>query len=134
MLFYHAPNEADFEQLAALGGIEHHIVSHRHEAEPSPDPVKMAFGARLCSDAVEAPEISKESQVDLVFAADDGRLGSIDVLHTPGHTQGGISCTYRSPHGELYTRYKTGVPLLPSVGQVRPRPKVLVRPRSCRNS
>lgn len=115
VLFYSAPNEADFERIADLGGIEHQILSHRHETDPSPDTVKKAFGTRLCSDALEGPVISKESQVDLTLDAEDSGLESIEVLHTPGHTKGGISCIYRSPHGEVYLF--SGDTMIPVNGQ-----------------
>lgn len=115
VLFYKAPHEADFERITALGGIAHQILSHRHETDPSLDLVKKAFGTRLCSDALEAPEISKESAVDLTFDRADGALGSLEVLHTPGHTDGGISCVYRSPHGEVYLF--SGDTMIPVNGQ-----------------
>jgi len=102
VLFYGAPGEEDFEQISALGGIAHHVLSHRHEACPSPDLVKKAFGALLCSDAEEAPAIREESRVDVTFARTDCALGSVKVIHTPGHTRGGISCVYESPLGETY--------------------------------
>ncbi len=115
VLFYNAPNEDDFERIAELGGIEHQILSHRHETDPSPELVKKAFGTRLCSDAVEALVINKESQVDITFDRADGAFGNVEVLHTPGHTEGGISCVYRSPHGEVYLF--SGDTMIPVNGQ-----------------
>ena len=115
VLFYKAPNEDDFERITGLGGIEYQILSHRHESDPSPDLVKKAFGARLCSDALEGAVISKESQVDITFDHGAGDLGSVEVLHTPGHTEGGISCVYRSPHGGVYLF--SGDTMIPVKGQ-----------------
>jgi len=115
VLFYNAPHADDFASIADLGGIEHQILSHRHEIDPSPDAVKKAFGTRLCSDALEGPVISKESPVDVTFDAGDDSLGSIQVLHTPGHTKGGISCVYRSPHGGVYLF--SGDTMIPVKGQ-----------------
>lgn len=115
VLFYKAPNEADFARIAELGGVEYQVLSHRHETDPSPDLVKKAFGARLCTDALEGPVIDRESRVDIMFDPEGSNLGSVEVLHTPGHTEGGISCIYRSPHGEVYLF--SGDTMIPVNGQ-----------------
>ncbi|MEM7016535.1 MAG: MBL fold metallo-hydrolase [Pseudomonadota bacterium] len=102
VLFYKAPDAATFEQISKLGGIEYQVLSHRHEADPSPEVIRKTFGARLCCDVLESEEIKQTSQVDVVFGPTDEALDDIEIIHTPGHTQGGISCLYKSPHGEVY--------------------------------
>jgi len=102
VLFYQAPGESEFGQIAELGGVDHQILSHRHDADPSPELMKKAFGALIYTDTLESPAVSEVCRVDTAFDNTDGSIGNVDVLFTPGHTQGGISCLYTSPSEEVY--------------------------------
>jgi hydroxyacylglutathione hydrolase len=102
ILFYKAPAAADFRQVRDLGGIDIHVLSHRHEADPSPEFVKQEFGARLVCDSTESVAIAESIAVDDIFDEAGGTIGDVEVLHTPGHTSGGLSCLFRSPHGDTY--------------------------------
>ena len=116
VLFYNTMTEPDLVRIAELGGIRHHILSHRHEADQGPwARVKQKFGSELCADALEAAALGDELEADIVFGSNGGRLGDLQVLHTPGHTKGGISCVYPSPHGETYLF--SGDTMLPLNGQ-----------------
>ena len=102
MLFYNTGDEGDLAQIEGLGGIRYQLLTHRDEAAPSLKRIGERFGAVLCCSAPEAPAAGKHAPVDIVFGADDRRLGEIDVLHTPGHTDGSLCFFYRSPHGKAY--------------------------------
>ncbi len=116
VLFYNTMTEADLARIAELGGICHHILSHRHEADQGPwARVKQRFGSELCTDSLEAAALGDEIEADIVFGSSGGWLGDLQVLHTPGHTRGGISCVYPSPHGETYLF--SGDTMLPLNGQ-----------------
>ena len=97
VLFYNAVSEADLEPMAKLGGVAHHVLSHRHEAGQSPLAlVRDRFAPTLYADATEAAAIEGDVDVDVVFKRPADALGDIEVLYTPGHTEGGVSCRHRS--------------------------------------
>lgn len=102
VLFYNTGNEGDLEKIAELGGIQFQLLSHRDEAGPSLNRIKNLFGSKLCCSALEAPIIGKDAQVDVTFQAEDHHLDDIDVIHTPGHTEGSICFFYKSPYGKSY--------------------------------
>ena len=102
VLFYNTGNDGDFEKIAEMGGIQFQLLSHRDESGPSLNRIKDLFGSRLCCSALEAPIIGKDAQVDVTFQAEDHHLDDIDVIHTPGHTEGSICFFYKSPYGKSY--------------------------------
>ena len=103
MLFYNTGDEGDLAQIEGLGGIRYQLLTHRRRsgalAEAHQGTVRLPA---LCCSAPEAPAAGRHAPVDIVFGADDRRLGDIDVLHTPGHTDGSLCFFYRSPHGKSY--------------------------------
>ncbi len=102
VLFYNTGHEGDFEKVAELGGIQFQLLSHRDESGPSLNRIKDLFGSKLCCSALEASIVGNDVRVDVTFQADDHHLGDIDVIHTPGHTQGSICFFYKSPYGKSY--------------------------------
>ena len=102
VLFYNTGNDDNLEQIAELGGIRFQLLSHRDESGPSLNRIKDLFGSTLCCSAVEAPIIGKDAQVDVAFQVDDHHLGDVDIIHTPGHTEGSICFFYKSPYGKSY--------------------------------
>lgn len=102
VLFYNTENEDDFEEMAGLGGVQFQLLSHRDESGPSLNRIKDRFGSRLCCSALEAPIVGRDAPVDLTFQVEDHHLGDIDIIHTPGHTEGSICFFYKSPYGKSY--------------------------------
>ncbi len=102
VLFYNTGNEGDLEKIAELGGIRFQLLSHRDESGLSLNRIKGLFGSRLCCSALEAPIIGNDASVDIIFQAEDHHLGDIDIIHTPGHTEGSICFFYKSPFGKSY--------------------------------
>ena len=102
VLFYNTGNDGDLEQMAELGGIRFQLLSHRDESGPSLNRIKDLFGSKLCCSALEAPVVRKDATVDITFRVEDHHLGDIDIIHTPGHTEGSICFFYKSPYGKSY--------------------------------
>ena len=102
VLFYNTGNEGDLKKIAELGGIQAQLLSHRDESGPSLNRIKDLFGSRLCCSALEAPIVGKDAPVDITFQVSDHQFGNIDIIHTPGHTDGSICFFYKSPHGKSY--------------------------------
>lgn len=102
VLFYNTGDEGDLEKIAALGGIQFQLLSHRDEAGPSLNRIKDRFGSKLCCSALEALIIGNDAPVDITFQSSDHHLGDIEIIHTPGHTDGSICFFYKSPYGKSY--------------------------------
>ena len=67
------------------------------------------------TDGVNNCSYLKISQVEIIFDLANTTLGNIDVLVTPGPTDGGINCLYESPRGEVYLF--SGDTMIPVAGQ-----------------
>ena len=102
VLFYNTGNDGDLEEIAELGGIQFQLLSHRDESGPPLNRIKDLFGSKLCCSALEAPIVGKDTPVDITFQAEDYHLGDIEIIHTPGHTDGSICFFYKSPYGKSY--------------------------------
>ncbi len=94
----------DFDQIADLGGITHHYLTHCHEVHPSLKSVAERFHSRLCAHALVEPYLTDVIQGDVYFNTPQSEfhLGNIEVLNTPGHTNNNLCFRYRSPHGKTY--------------------------------
>ncbi|WP_421841716.1 MBL fold metallo-hydrolase [Mycobacterium sp.] len=102
ILFYNTGNEADLAAIDKLGGIEYQLLSHRDEASPSLARIKERFGNKLGCSALEVPSIGAHTEVDLTLKPGDQQLGDVQVIETPGHTDGSVCFFYTSPHGKSY--------------------------------
>ncbi|MEM9273368.1 MAG: MBL fold metallo-hydrolase [Cyanobacteria bacterium P01_F01_bin.143] len=102
VLFYNTDNEGDLEQIAELGGIEYQLLTHRDESGSSLNRIKDLFDSKLCCSVLEASIISKDAPVDITFGANEHCLDDIQIINTPGHTNGSICFFYKSPYGKIY--------------------------------
>ena len=102
VLFYNTGNDDDLEKIAELGGIQFQLLSHRDESGPSLNRIKDLFSSKLCCSALEAPIVGKDAPVDITFQVEDHHLGDVEIIHTPGHTDGSICFFYKSPYGKSY--------------------------------
>lgn len=102
VLFYNTGDEGDLSHIADRGGVAFQLLTHRDEAGPSQARIRDRFGCKLGCSAIEAPFVAKHGKPDLEFGADDDRMEDIDIVHTPGHTDGSVCFFYRSPHGQSY--------------------------------
>ena len=97
VLFYNTSNESDVKKIQELGGIETQFLSHRHESGKSLMTIKSMFNSKLCASEIEAPhlEVKVEQVVKDRFLHSKG----IEVIPTPGHTNGGLSFFYKPTEG-----------------------------------
>lgn len=117
VLFYNSSHAEDHQHIRELGGISHQYLSHRDEAGPPLARIKEMFGSKLACHKLEVPAISRSCPVDLVFEQRGIHLGDIEVIPTPGHTDGSVCFLYKSPHGKTYLF--TGDTIFPSNGAWR---------------
>jgi glyoxylase-like metal-dependent hydrolase (beta-lactamase superfamily II) len=98
ILLYSSGLRAEYQPMKELGGVAHQYLSHRDEAGPALAEIKALFGSRLWCHRLEEPSISKVAPVDSLF---DKRevVNGIEVIPTPGHTDGSVCFLVRSPHG-----------------------------------
>jgi hydroxyacylglutathione hydrolase len=102
VLFYSTVTDAEHDEIARLGGVEHHYLSHRDEAGPMLAAVGERFGAVLHVAAVEADDAARFRQPGATFSERHVDASGIEVIPTPGHTPG--SACYVVP-GEGGARY-----------------------------
>jgi hypothetical protein len=100
VLFYNTSIAGDLEEISNLGGISFQYLSHRHESGNSLRTVKAMFDPKLCADVLEEPYI--DSVVDVVFSVRQHHSSTIEVIPTPGHTEGGLCFYYESHTGLRY--------------------------------
>ena len=102
ILFYNTGNNGDLREMEELGGIKYQLLTHRDEAAPSLVRIRDRFGSKLGCSVLEVPAVSRHAQADIAFEPKDQHLGDIEIIHTPGHTDGSICFFYKSPHGKSY--------------------------------
>ena len=102
ILFYSSDISGDFAQIESLGGIAFQYLSHRDEAGAPHAEIKRLFGSKLCCHRLEEPAISRYTPVDDLFDERETRFGNIEIIPTPGHTNGSVCFLVRSTHGQTY--------------------------------
>jgi hypothetical protein len=112
VLFYSSGHSDEYQYIQELGGITHQYLSHRDEAGPDLVRIKQVFGSKLCCHRLEERAVSEACPVDLTFQTREIHLGDIEVIPTPGHTDGSTCFLFKSPHGKTYLF--TGDTIFPS--------------------
>ncbi|MDT5153913.1 MAG: hypothetical protein QOI01_5646 [Mycobacterium sp.] len=102
VLFYGPQTDADFDDIASLGGVAHHYLSHRDEAGPMLAEVQRRFGARLHAPAIELLEIGRHAHIDVPLASRHVDGSGIEVIPTPGHSPGSTSYLVPGVNGQSY--------------------------------
>lgn len=102
VLFYSSGHSDEYQQILKLGGIARQYLSHRDEAGAALVHIKETFGSKLCCHKLEEEAISAACPVDLTFEHREFHLGDIEVIPTPGHTEGSACFMVKSPHGNTY--------------------------------
>ena len=101
ILFYSSGLPEEHQHVRELGGITHQYLSHRDEAGPALADIKRLFGSKLCCHRLEEAAVKKFAPVDCKFE-ERVRLGNIEVIPPPGHTNGSVCFLVRSAHGKTY--------------------------------
>ena len=102
VLIYNTGHISEIDKIEELGGIDFQYLSHRDETGTSLRIIKERFGSKLCCHANEEPSISKSCPVDIVFSERTVHFSGIEVIPTPGHTDGSLSFLYKSSTGRTY--------------------------------
>lgn len=102
VLFYSSGHLHEHQHILKLGGIARQYLSHRDEAGPALVRIKQTFGSKLCCHKLEEEAIRAACPVDLTFENREFHLGDIEVIPTPGHTEGSACFMYKSSHGNTY--------------------------------
>ncbi len=102
VLVYNTGHADEIQHIAELGGIKYQCLSHRDETGASLHSIKEQFGSELCCHLKEEPSIALSCPVDIIFSEQVTHFFDLEVMHTPGHTDGSISFLYRSPHSRTY--------------------------------
>ncbi len=115
VLIYNTGHTEEINHIAEMGGVKYQYLSHRHEAGASLEIIKQQFNSELCCHEKEKTEISQSCEVDITFSENIRHFSDIEIICTPGHTNGSISFLYNSPFGRTFLF--TGDTLLQSNGQ-----------------
>jgi hydroxyacylglutathione hydrolase len=102
ILFYSTGAAKDIDQMDELGGISHQLLTHRDEVGESLAEIKKRFNSQLGIGVLEVSFVGEITSVDLVFNPSDTDLDDIQIIHTPGHTDGSVCYYYSSPNGKSY--------------------------------
>lgn len=102
VLFYNTDQLQDLDKIEELGGIRYQYLSHHHERGASLPVIKNKFGSQLCCHSKSEQRIAKFCPVDIKFLERTTHADGIEVIPTPGHTDGCVCYTYQSPHGKKY--------------------------------
>ena len=102
VLFYSSGQRDEYQHMLELGGIVRQYLSHRDEAGAALPVIKQIFGSLLCCHKLEEAAISASCPVDITFSNREFHLGDIEVIPTPGHTDGSTCFMCKSSHGRSY--------------------------------
>lgn len=102
VLIYNTGHHDEINHIAELGGITYQYLSHRDETGDTLKSIKEKFSSKLCCHIQEKSSIAKLCSVDVAFTENITHFSGIEIIHTPGHTDGSISLYYHSPHGRTY--------------------------------
>jgi glyoxylase-like metal-dependent hydrolase (beta-lactamase superfamily II) len=102
VLFYSPATSAQFDQIAALGGVADQYLSHQDEAGPMLAALAGRFGARLHAPAAEIARIGEHAHVDVPLSTRHVDSLGVEVIPTPGHSPGSTSYLVTGADGEAY--------------------------------
>jgi glyoxylase-like metal-dependent hydrolase (beta-lactamase superfamily II) len=113
ILFYSPASDADFDAIQTLGGVSAQYLSHLDEAGPMLARVADRFGSRLHAPAAELDAIGRHAHVDVPLDARHVDSNGVDVIPTPGHSDGSTCYLVHGVDGEKYlftgdTMFPTG--------------------------
>ncbi|MEV3905747.1 MBL fold metallo-hydrolase [Mycobacterium sp. NPDC050551] len=101
-LFYCPATDAQFDEMAALGGVADQYLSHQDEAGQMLAALAARFGATLHAPAAEIARIGRHAQVHVPLDSRHVDALGVQVIPTPGHSPGSTSYLVPGADGETY--------------------------------
>lgn len=102
ILFYNTGTPEDFKVMESIGGITLQLLTHRDEVGASQARLREKFKTKLGIGALEVSFAQQHSPVDYSFSENDNAIEDIQIIHTPGHTDGSICYFYKPARGKSY--------------------------------
>ncbi|MGX9297227.1 MBL fold metallo-hydrolase [Tsukamurella paurometabola] len=102
VLFYSPGDAADFDAIAAHGGIAHQYLSHQDEAGPLLSAIAERFGSVLHAPAGDLAAIAEHAVPGVVLADRAVDDNGVETIPTPGHTPGSTSFLVTGSDGARY--------------------------------
>ncbi|MGE0221236.1 MBL fold metallo-hydrolase [Mycolicibacterium sp.] len=90
ILFYSPATDAEFDDLAALGGVHDQYLSHRDEAGPILALIGERFRSTLHAPKDDLPDITRHAHVDVPVHGRYVDYNGVEVIPTPGHSPGSV--------------------------------------------
>lgn len=90
VLFYSPATDAQFDELAELGGVRDQYLSHRDEAGPMLKSIAARFGSTLHAPKDDIPDIRQHAHVDVPVSGRHVDYNGIEIVPTPGHSPGSV--------------------------------------------
>lgn len=90
ILFYSPVTDAQFDELAELGGVNDQYLSHRDEAGPMLTRIAERFGSTLHAPAADLADIGKHAHVDVPLKGRYVDYNGVEIIPTPGHSPGSV--------------------------------------------
>ncbi len=90
--------------IAAGGSVSYQYLSHCHEVDGALSASRDALGAQLYCHVANKPYFEAHGipGADVYTESVRETHGSLEVIHTPGHTTSNLCYLYDSPHGKRY--------------------------------
>lgn len=123
ILFYSPATDAQFEELAELGGVNDQYLSHRDEAGPILARIGERFGSTLHAPVGDLSDISGHAHVDVPLNGRYVDYNGVEIIPTPGHSPGSVcylvsgadgrylfsgDTLFRNPDGQWWAGYIEG--------------------------
>lgn len=102
ILFYNTGAKNDVSHIESLGGVTLQLLTHRDEVGASQAKFRSLFNTKLGIGTLEASFAQKYSPVDFSFDDSDLAIEDIEIIHTPGHTDGSVCYFYKPKQGKSY--------------------------------
>lgn len=102
VLFYNTSKQAELAQFSRLGGLAYQLLSHRDEVGESLADIRKRFHAKLGIHQQDQKVLNDVFPPDLVFKQRQSLLDDVEVIPTPGHTEGSVCFLVHSPSGKYY--------------------------------
>ena len=102
VLFYNTGHIEELDDMARLGGVAWQYLSHEDELGETLNAIAERFGSKLVGHAAEKTSWSAVRAPDEVYDRRELHLGNIEVIPTPGHSEGSTCFMVASPTGKNY--------------------------------